>query len=74
MAQCPECGQALGANGAHPYNQAGGPMCGRAPLDLRRGGKEVAGDCPHHGPYYAKPGESVTGCPNCAKGRPPFRK
>lgn len=66
--KCPECGAALDEKGIHPYNS-----CGRAPLDLRGGGKQVVGNCPSHGPYYARPGEVVTSCPNCAKGRPPFK-
>ncbi len=66
--QCPKCGEFLNEKDIHPYNS-----CGKAPLDLRHKGKEVVGDCPFHGPYYARHGEVVDKCPNCAKGRPPFK-
>jgi ribosomal protein S27AE len=69
--RCPECGALLDENGVHPYNSPGSTPCGQAPLPMK--GKRVVGDCPLHGPYYASEGETVTSCPNCAKGRPPFR-
>jgi hypothetical protein len=67
---CPECGVQLDANGLHPYHRLGS-TCGRAPLYMP--GKTLVGDCPQHGPYYARSGEVVTSCPNCAAGRPSFK-